>query len=405
MAPEPLKIGYLIPQFPGQTHIFFWREIQALEARGVDVSVFSTRHPPPGLVSHTWSEEAIARTIYLGAVRPMAALSILGLKPKWEILAALKQGGVAFAKDLLICAAAAKHLLNECRDREISHLHVHSCGRAALIAALAQRMGGVPYSLTLHGPLSDYGCGQSFKWRNASFATVITKKLVNEFPAQMRSDVPARLIVQPMGVDTEDFRRDAPYQPYSGAGPLRIFCCARLNIVKGHQDLMMSVRLLVDQGMDVRLEIAGEDDDGGSGYRTVLEDLRISLGLTQNVTFLGAISAEEVKKKLNNADIFVLASWHEPLGVAYMEAMSVGVPTIATNSGGVPELIEDRVNGVMVPPKDPKALADAIRTLAYDTNLATRLSTSGRTHIVENFRSELGAETLAREIRAAKDRA
>lgn len=120
------------------------------------------------------------------------------------------------------------------------------------------------------------------------------------------------------------------------------------------------------------------------------------------MSLLGAISAVEVKKKLNKADIFVLASWHEPLGVAYMEAMSVGVPTIGTNSGGVTELIDDGVNGLMVPPKDPKALANAIQTLANDANLATSLSTAGRAHIVENFRSELGAETLLREIQAAQ---
>jgi glycosyltransferase involved in cell wall biosynthesis len=399
LVPKPLKIGYLIPQFPGQTHIFFWRELQALEARDVDVTVFSTRHPAPGLISHAWSEEAIARTTYLGAIKPLAAIATLARLPKRELFAALKQGGVAFAKDLLICAAAAKLLVKECREKNISHVHVHSCGRAALIAALAQRMGGVPYSLTLHGPLSDYGCGQNFKWRNAAFATVITQKLINELPEQLGLDVPARLSVQSMGVDTEDFRRDAAYKPYSGSGPLRIFCCARLNIVKGHQDLMKSVRLLVDQGMDVQLEIAGEDDDGGSGYRAVLNDLVISLGLTQNVRLLGAISAAEVKKKLNDADIFVLASWHEPLGVAYMEAMSVGVPTIGTNSGGVTELIDDGVNGLLVAPKDPNALANAIQKLASDTDLAMRLSKQGRAKIVKSFRSELGAEALLREIR------
>ena len=60
--PRPLRIGYLVPQFPGQTHIFFWREVFALEAMGHSLSLLSTRHPPQGLIAHDWSEDAIART-------------------------------------------------------------------------------------------------------------------------------------------------------------------------------------------------------------------------------------------------------------------------------------------------------------------------------------------------------
>ncbi|MCB1334329.1 MAG: glycosyltransferase family 4 protein [Roseivivax sp.] len=399
-----MNLGYLVPQFPGQTHIFFWREIADLEEMGHNVSLFSTRPPPPGLIAHDWSEQAIERTIYLGQRDVLSALSALaGLLPKGLVQAMLSEGP-AFAKDALITLSAALRLVQHCQQRQIDHVHAHSCGRAALIAAFAHMLGGPTWSMTLHGPLSDYGAGQRFKWSRAGFATVITHKLLHEMQRDLPGDLPERVVVRPMGVDTDTLRRTDPYVPVSHGTPMRIFACGRLNRVKGHQDLMSAVRLLIDQGVDVRLEIAGEDDDGGQGYRKELAAHLKTLRLQDHVKMLGAIDATAVKKKLLAAHVFVLASWHEPLGVAYMEAMSCEVPVIGTDSGGVPELIETGVNGILVPPKDPQALAAAIRRLSGDPAMARRLSAAGRAHVVAHFRSRLGAETLIEEIRRLKAR-
>jgi len=176
--PDPLNLGYLVPQFPGQTHIFFWREIADLERLGAVPHLLSTRPPPPGLVSHDWSDAAIARTTYLGRPTPGHALTGL-LRAPWSDILRERQGG-EFLKDVLICLPAARALIQNCRARGIGHVHAHSCGRAALICALARLMGGPSYSLTLHGALSDYGPGQGFKWRHASFATIITHRLMAE---------------------------------------------------------------------------------------------------------------------------------------------------------------------------------------------------------------------------------
>ncbi len=396
--PVRRKLGYLIPQFPGQTHIFFWREIEALEGLGVDVTVFSTRKPVRGLIAHNWSQEAIRRTTYLALPRLADVLL------SWAALAAilpwkdLRAGGVSLLKDLILSAPAARRLRRECRRGGIGHVHVHSCGRAALIAALARRMGGPTYSLTLHGPLSDYGSGQGFKWRHASFATVITRKLLDELQVALGPDLPDRIVIRPMGVDTEVLQRPEPYQPATPGGPIRVFSCGRLNVVKGHQDLMQAVRQLVEAGLDIRLEIAGEDDDGGSGYHAELDQRIRALDLADRVRLLGAVDADQVKNKLLSAHVFALASWHEPLGVAYMEAMSCGVPTIGTDAGGVGELIEDGLNGLLVPPKQPDELASAIRRVVEDPVLANALSVAGRDRVVQTFRSTLGAETLRDEI-------
>tara|TARA_R100000789_G_scaffold7758_1_gene11982 strand:- start:452 stop:1669 length:1218 start_codon:yes stop_codon:yes gene_type:complete len=403
--PEPINLGYLVPQFPGQTHIFFWREIADLERLGCVPHLFSTRPPPPGLVSHDWSDAAIARTTYLGRPTPGHALAGL-LRAPWSAI--LREGhGGEFLKDVLICLPAARALSAACRSRGIGHVHAHSCGRAALICALARLMGGPSYSLTLHGALSDYGPGQGFKWRNASFATIITHKLMAEMREVIGPDLPEDVMVQPMGVDTEDFKRDTPYEPPRPGAPLRIFSCGRLHRVKGHQDLLSAVRLLLDRGIDVQLDIAGEDDAGGTGYRAELQAHLEALDLGAHARLLGAISGPEVRRHLLAADVFALASWHEPLGVAYMEAMACGVPTIGTDAGGVRELIDSGENGLLVPPKAPEVLADAIAALAADPALCARLSEAGRARVVRDFRSSKGAETLiagARRALAAQGR-
>ena len=131
----PLRLGYLIPQFPGQTHIFFWRELEALQARGVQPVLLSTRPPPPGLISHEWSAEAAARTTYLARMDPAAALGGLVRLPPGDLLSAPRGEPRAFLRDMAMSIPAARRLVDHARREGIDHVHAHSCGRAALIAA------------------------------------------------------------------------------------------------------------------------------------------------------------------------------------------------------------------------------------------------------------------------------
>ncbi|MDQ2089355.1 glycosyltransferase [Marimonas arenosa] len=361
---------------------------------GVSVALFSTRPPPQGLISHDWSDEAMTRTTYLGDLSPLNSLAALPRLPLLALWRDLRQGGSGFARDVTVSLPAARRLAQAARARGITHVHAHSCGRAALICALANRIWGLDYSLTLHGPLSDYGPGQGFKWRHAAFGTVITRKLTRELRAALGDDTPKRLFLQPMGVDTEVLTRSTPYTPAAPDGPLRLFACGRLNVVKGHQDLLQAVRLLRDRGLDAKLEIAGEDDAGGTGFHAELQTELERLNLQDHARLLGAIDADAVRAKLEQAHLFVLASWHEPLGVAYMEAMAMGVPTIGTDAGGVPELITSGKDGLLVPPKRPDLLADAIAALAADPDRCRSFATTGRSRIVEGFSSARGARTL-----------
>jgi glycosyltransferase involved in cell wall biosynthesis len=402
-------IGYLVPEFPGQTHAFFRREVECLRSLGLQVEFVSTRRPPKGIACHSWGREAEAQTTYLfPPYQQMAAglLEMLRGALQWpRVLRAVSRvQGVSLTNRvrILALAAAGAQLSAIGRQRGWRHLHVHSCGDSAFVALFAHLLGGLPYSLTLHGPLEDYGAGQAEKWRNARFGIVITKKLRSQVESELAGNVPAIVEIAPMGVDVQYLQRSAPYSPWRPEQQLKIFSCGRLNPVKGHQVLIEAVSRLISNNVNILLEIAGDDEVGGQGFGQVLRDRVADAGLQEHIVLLGAISEELVRAKLDSAHIFVLASFHEPLGVAIMEAMAMQVPVITTNAGGVPELIDDGETGILVPPRDVDALASAILRLSNDPQLALTLAAAGRRTVVERFSSRRSAEVIARLVGRAR---
>jgi colanic acid/amylovoran biosynthesis glycosyltransferase len=406
-----MRIGYLIPEFPGQTHIMFWRERAALQRLGITTCLVSTRRPPIRIRSHDWADQAERGTFYLADIGFLDIFRVfrqfVGFGPTaWTRAAKAVFSGNSLKDSLfnLALLPVAVRLVTFMRVNGLAHVHSHSCANAALVAMLANRLGSISYSLTLHGDLEDYGRQQKLKWRYAAFAITITERLRKQIHQELGKDIVASIGLAPMGVNPEIFRRTERYAHWTAGGPLRLFSCGRLNPSKGHQDLIRAVALLKESGLSVHLEIAGEDEAGGSGYHCDLSNLITDLQLKENVVLLGAVNEQRVLEGLKTAHLFVLASHSEPLGVAIMEAMSCETPVVATNAGGVPELIEHGVDGFLTSPGDPDALAEAISHLAGNANLSEQFSTSGRKKIVQSFNSNLSAATLARLLEEMEHR-
>jgi glycosyltransferase involved in cell wall biosynthesis len=384
------RIGYLLPRFPGPTQPAFWREIRALEAQGMEVVVLSTEPPSAAERVHPWSEEARARTTYLGR-SGLGSLRALPSLP-WPELRGAERG---FRGELLRALGPARALVQGAARHGLRHIHVHTTGPVALIAALSERMGGPSYSLTLHGPLSEDGPGQNFKWRGARFATVVTRRLLAEVKTVLREDRPARVVVQPMGVEAAVFRRDGPYVPAAPGEVLRLFACGRLEPSRGFRDLLGALKRL---RVDVRLRVAGEDDAGGQGFRRELVARAQELGIADRVEWLGALGEDAVLRELLAAHAFVLPAHHEPLGVGLMEAMACALPVVGTAAGGVRELVTHGVDGLLVPPRNPEALAGAFEHLARTPAKAITLAMAARARVERDFDASRGALTLMREL-------
>lgn len=398
------KIGYFLPQFPGQTHIFFWRERQFLAELGIETDLVSTQLPPRAITSHVWAEEAKKNTVYLfpfGAkdfINSFVEVLKAGPAAWWQCLAVIakaKDTSLSQKVRLLALVFVAGKLAGLARTKGWSHIHVHSCADSANIAMFASLLSKVSYSLTLHGPLTDYGPNQEQKWHFSAFAIVITNKLYDEVNKCLAGHLPQKIAIAPMGVELSRFQRKTAYSAWNGSDACHIFSCGRLNRCKGHADLITAIDLLRKRGFNANLQIAGEDEQGGSGYRQELEKLIEQLGLKHCVTLLGAVSEDIVNESLEKAHVFALASLHEPLGVAIMEAMAMEMPVVVTGSGGVKELVDDGIDGLLVEPEAPEQLADAIVNILQNPELALSLSQESRKKIIAKFSHRRSAETLA----------
>ena len=401
MSP-PFRLGYLVPEFPRQTHVFFWRECEQLRRRGVEPVFLSTRRPPPAACPHEFRDRAAAATHY---VFPPPASSVLSLLARpVGLIRVLRywvglSGSVKERANYLGLLACAAHLAGYCRRHDVTHVHVHSCGHAALLAAFAQRLGGPGYSLTLHNALEDHGPLQRQKWRHARFAIVVTNRLREEVKEKIGPDLPP-VYVASMGVDLEAFQRTAPYRPAEPGGPVRVFACGRLHPGKRHDVLIRAVGLLRKDGLDARLTIAGEDADSGTGqFRRNLEDLAAELGPTDVVRLPGSMSEAQIRGELEAAHVFALSSDTEALGIVLVEAMAMRAPVVTTAVGGTTELVRDGENGLAVPPGDPAAMAGAIRRIVTDPVLAEKFSAAGRATVEAGYGSDRSAETLVQALR------
>jgi glycosyltransferase involved in cell wall biosynthesis len=174
---------------------------------------------------------------------------------------------------------------------------------------------------------------------------------------------------------------------------LRILSVGRLVSSKGHDDVIRAVAELRKRGHRLELHIGGDGPE-----RDALTALAAQLGVEPCVKFLGSLSEEDYQAEMQAADLFVLASHGEPMGVVYMEAMASAVATIGTAGGGVAEIIDDGANGSLVPPRNPYALAEAMEKLLKNPELREAYGKAGREKAVAKFDSRVGAKELYRRL-------
>ncbi len=162
-----------------------------------------------------------------------------------------------------------------------------------------------------------------------------------------------------------------------------LLCIAQHNDKKGLDVLLCALRLLHTRGMPAKLLLVGDGP-----RREKLQHLAASLGIDGSVVFLGEQRRADVVKLLQGCEVFVLPSRSEPFGIAIIEAMACHKPVVATSVGGIPEIIDNGKNGVLVPPDNPDALAEALFNVCKDESLQQRLGANGYHTVQERFRLE-----------------
>jgi colanic acid/amylovoran biosynthesis glycosyltransferase len=165
--------------------------------------------------------------------------------------------------------------------------------------------------------------------------------------------------------------------------PFRLLTTGRLHWKKGLEYALLAVRELVDAGHDVVYEILG-----GGHEEERLKFAVHDLGLDRNVSFLGRRSSTEVRAALERADVYLLPSLSEGISNAALEAMAMEVPLVTTSAGGMNEAVHDGIEGMVVPSRDPGAMARRIAELLRDGPRRAALGRAARARIESEFSLE-----------------
>jgi glycosyltransferase involved in cell wall biosynthesis len=397
------RIAYLLSRYPAVSHTFFLKEVVGLRERGLDIHVASI-NPPDRPRRDLPTVEAIEadRTFYVksgGIVRLAVKLLQVALLNPGVTLRGLRAAFQLGGWDMKARAFALFYLAEAIlvgqwmRRRSLNHLHVHFGGPVATVGMITAQAWQVPWSITLHGPDEFFDQEEFYlrqKVESADFVVCISDFCRSQVLRLAPNLADGRLEVVRLGVDCAALQPSAQAEESMPAAPIRLVCTGRMVAAKGHRILLEALALLVSDGIEISCALIGNGPE-----RRSLEALAARLGISGQVRFLGALAHQATLDEVAQADIFVLASFAEGLPVALMEAMALGVPCVSTTIAAIPELIDDGGNGLLVSPSNVKALTDALRKLAVNSDLRRMLGQRARLTVEANYNLARNLDLLA----------
>jgi sugar transferase (PEP-CTERM/EpsH1 system associated) len=256
---------------------------------------------------------------------------------------------------------------------------------------LLGRLAGVPHIISSERTMGQEGGARRRlnRWTGRLADRIIcVSQNVADFAAKEIGLPTDRLVVIQNGIDTNLFR-PTPAQATKAADQLTIGYVGRLEKVKGVNFLIDAFAALVAQHPHLQLQLVGDGSE-----RRALEQQVQTLGLGDKVHFLGIRS--DMPALYPTFDLFVLPSLWEGMPNVALEAMACGVPVIATNTGGTPEVVQDGKSGLLAPPGDAVALAQAMATLINNAEQRCQLAQAGRHFVEQTFSiNQTVAQTVA----------
>jgi colanic acid/amylovoran biosynthesis glycosyltransferase len=398
--PPSSQLAYLLSSYPAISHTFLLNEIVELRKLGFTIDVASINKPllTAGVPSPE-ETRALQRTFYIKAMGParilFALLKIPLLHPRVllrGLRAALRLDGWNLPASCYALFYLAEALLlgDWLRRRGHKHLHIHFGGAVSTVGMLASIAWQFSYSLMIHGPEEFYDVGRFYltrKVEGADFVLCISDFCRSQVMKVCDPKHWAKLHVVRLGVDLQVFE-PVPQQDRPGA--LEIICVGRLVPAKGHLILLRAFSHLLRRGHNLRLRLIGDGTE-----RCALETFVAANALEDSVIFEGALNHQATRQRLAQADVFVLASFAEGVPIALMEAMAMEIPCVSTFVAGIPELIRDGVNGLLVPPSSERSLSAALERLISDADFRRIIARAGRSRVQEFYNLEKNSRVLA----------
>lgn len=394
-----MRIAYLCNRYPAVSHSFVRREIAGVEAAGHAVDRYTVR-APANLIDDDDCAEAQRTTAILsaGAIGLGTALLAAFVRHPFRVLRAaiLAMRSAGWSPKALVrhCAylGEAAWLVRRFRSHPVDHLHAHFGTNPAMVARLTRRLGGPPYSFTIHGP-DEFDQPDALDLRG-KVADAHAVMVISSFCRSqvMRWSDPAdwaKLAIVRCGVDAGFLA--APARPAPSAP--RFAAVARLNAQKGLPLLVEAAALLKARGRDFTIEIAGDGE-----MRDLLTRRIVEAGLAGHIRLIGSVDGAGVRHLLQDARAFVLPSFAEGLPVVIMEALALERPVIASAIAGTPELVDGRC-GWLVPAGSAKALAAAMEAAidAPDVTIVA-MGQEGRRRVAALHDAAVNAKALIAAI-------
>ena len=384
------RIAYLVSQYPAYSHTFILREVLQLRQFDVSIVVASINLPDRPLEKLTDTERNEAEhTFYIksqGVLKAAVALGkTLALNPLGLLRGvkhAVKLGGWDLKRLLYHVFYLAEALLvgHWMRSQNIKHLHVHFATPAASVGMLVKTVFGYGFSFTVHGPDEFYdaaGYNLPEKILAADFVFCISHYARSQVMKLSPVQAWPKFDVCRLGVDTQRF---IPAPSSKQTGTCNLLCVGRLTPAKGQAILLEAVAQLQKLGIFVTLTLVGMGPDEQS-----LRQYAERLGIGGQVQFTGAVDQDHILDYYQAADMFVLPSFAEGLPVVLMEAMAMEIPCITTAITGIPELIDNGRDGLLVPASDSAGLTQAIEQLVKDPVLRRQLGKAGRLKVLSDY--------------------
>ncbi len=385
-------ICYLVKTFPKVSETFILQEILALEQDGYPLHIVSLQKPTDER-SHHEVRRVRAQVDYLDRKTLYQPDRIAGLllfvlgNPLglWKFIALLikgapwPDGGV----QRFVQAIALAKLV---REKNMVHVHAHFASTPTTVAELVKAFCGTGYSISAHAKDIYLSAPEELQRKISAARFVVTCTEYNRQYLERinQSSTPVMCVYHGF-----DFRRFGKYLTAAIASPAEcplILTVGRLREKKGFDLLIAACALLQQTGCRFRCEIVGYGPE-----RDALQKQIDDLDLAEMVILRGQLIHKELIRLYHQASIFALPCRigadgdRDGIPNVLMEAMAMGVPVVTTPVSGIPELVQDRVSGLLVEPDQPRKLADALGMLLSDQSLRHRLGAAGKERVLAEF--------------------
>jgi glycosyltransferase involved in cell wall biosynthesis len=434
-------VAYVMNGFPRLSETFIAHEIHQLERLGLALRLYSVKderepmvHPVVGQIraplrylakASSLSGTTLLRWLadnagafwrahmQVAARHPLRWIGALAsaLKLAWRHRSQDEQGRTrlrkVFVKEFLQAGAIAADVM---RQGDVGHLHGHFCHGVATITWFASRMTGISYSFTAHAKdiyQADLNPGTLLERKMEGARFVATCTCANAQVLRARHARPDEVHAIYHGLDTEWF---APAPRHAGMPPL-ILSVGRFVEKKGFNQLIEACACLRDTGVAFACIIVGER---GSAYDSIRR-LIAERNLGDKVILSDPMTQDNLRAVYARAHVFALPCQvmedgdRDGFPNVLAESMAMGVPVVSTRISGIPELIDDGVHGLLVEPRDPAGLAQALQRVLQDGALHARLAQGGRKRMCERFDSRRTTVALrdlfAQQLQQAQGRA